>query len=83
VTHNLQGLRLDCTISSETLLERPVLEYNFVRLGSVTEGGEIVFHRSAWGHADTFATLAVGMQVKFEPESSPKGRRTAKITVMP
>jgi cold shock CspA family protein len=49
----------------------------------VTQGGEIVFHRSAWSHADTFATLAVGMQVEFEPESSPKGRRTAQITVMP
>jgi enolase len=49
----------------------------------VTQGGEIVFHRSAWSHADTFATLAVAMQVEFEPESCPKGRRTAKITVMP
>jgi hypothetical protein len=41
----------------------------------VIEGGEIVFYRSEWTHADTFATLAVGMQVEVEPESSPKGHR--------
>jgi cold shock CspA family protein len=48
-----------------------------------TEGAEVFFHRSAVTPPASFATLEVGMQVAFEPESSPKGLRTAKITVTP
>jgi hypothetical protein len=29
----------------------------------------------------SFASLAVGVRVEFEPESGPKGPRTAQITV--
>jgi cold shock CspA family protein len=48
-----------------------------------TEGVEVFFHRSALTPPTSFATLEVGMRVKFEPESGPKGLRTAKITVIP
>jgi cold shock CspA family protein len=48
-----------------------------------TEGAEVFFHRSAVTPPASFATLEVGMQVEFEPESSPKGLRTVKITVTP
>jgi cold shock protein len=48
-----------------------------------TEGGEVFFHRSALTPPASFATLEVGMQVAFEPESGPKGLRTAKLTVQP
>jgi cold shock protein len=48
-----------------------------------TEGAEVFFHRSALTPPERFATLEVGMRVEFEPESGPKGLRTAKITVIP
>jgi CspA family cold shock protein len=48
-----------------------------------TEGAEVFFHRSALTPPERFATLEVGMQVEFEPETGPKGLRTAKITVTP
>jgi cold shock protein len=48
-----------------------------------TEGAEVFFHRSAVTPPASFATLEVGMRVAFEPESGPKGLRTAKITVTP
>jgi cold shock protein len=47
------------------------------------EGAEVFFHRSALTPPERFATLEVGMQVEFEPESGPKGPRTAKLTVTP
>ncbi len=47
------------------------------------EGAEVFFHRSALTPPERFATLEVGMRVEFEPESGPKGLRTAKITVTP
>ena len=48
-----------------------------------TVGAEVFFHRSALTPPAGFATLEVGMQVEFEPESGPKGLRTTKITVTP
>jgi CspA family cold shock protein len=48
-----------------------------------TEGAEVFFHRSALIPPERFATLEVGMRVEFEPESGPKGLRTAKVTVTP
>ena len=48
-----------------------------------TEGAEIFFHRSALTPPERFDTLEVGMQVEFEPESGPKGLRTAKLSVTP
>jgi len=48
-----------------------------------TEGAEVFFHRSALTPPERFATLEVGMRVEFEPESGPKGLRTAKLTVTP
>jgi cold shock protein len=48
-----------------------------------TAGAEVFFHRSALTPPERFATLEVGMRVEFEPESGPKGLRTAKITVTP
>jgi cold shock protein len=48
-----------------------------------TEGAEVFFHRSALTPPERFVTLEVGMRVEFEPESGPKGLRTAKITVTP
>jgi CspA family cold shock protein len=48
-----------------------------------TEGAEVFFHRSALTPPERFTTLEVGMQVEFEPESGPKGLRTAKLTVTP
>jgi cold shock protein len=48
-----------------------------------TEGAEVFFHRSALTPPESFVTLAVGMQVEFEPEAGPKGLRTAKLTVTP
>ena len=48
-----------------------------------TEGAEVFFHRSALTPPERFATLEVGMRVEFEPETGPKGLRTAKITVTP
>ena len=47
------------------------------------EGAEVFFHRSALTPPERFATLEVGMRVEFEPESGPKGLRTAKLTVTP
>jgi cold shock CspA family protein len=47
------------------------------------EGAEVFFHRRALTPPERFATLAVGMQVEFEPESGPKGLRTATLTVTP
>jgi cold shock protein len=54
--------------------------FGFVR---DAEGAEVFFHRSALTPPERFATLEVGMQVEFEPESGPKGLRTAKLTVTP
>jgi cold shock protein len=48
-----------------------------------SEGAEVFFHRRALIPSEGFATLAVGMEVAFEPESGPKGLRTAKLTVTP
>ena len=48
-----------------------------------SEGAEVFFHRSALTPPESFATLAVGMPVEFEPESGPKGLRTAKLTLTP
>jgi CspA family cold shock protein len=48
-----------------------------------TEGVEVFFHRSALTPPANFATLEIGMRVEFEPESGPKGLRTAKLTVTP
>jgi cold shock CspA family protein len=48
-----------------------------------TEGARVFFRRSALTPPARFATLEVGMQVEFEPESGPKGPRTATITVTP
>jgi CspA family cold shock protein len=48
-----------------------------------SEGAEVFFHRSALIPSEGFATLAVGMPVEFEPESGPKGLRTAKLTLTP
>jgi cold shock protein len=48
-----------------------------------TEGAEVFFHRRAVTPPEGFATLEVGMKVEFEPEASPKGLRTAKLTVTP
>jgi CspA family cold shock protein len=48
-----------------------------------TEGAKVFFHRSALIPPERFATLEVGMQVEFEPESGPKGLRTTTITVTP
>ncbi len=47
------------------------------------DGGNVFFHRSALTNPNIFATLEIGMGVEFEPESSPKGPRAAKITVTP
>jgi cold shock CspA family protein len=46
-----------------------------------TEGAKVFFRRSALIPPASFATLEVGMRVEFEPESGPKGPRTATITV--
>jgi cold shock CspA family protein len=48
-----------------------------------TEGAQVFFRRSALTPPASFAGLAVGMRVEFEPESGPKGPRTATITVTP
>jgi len=48
-----------------------------------TEGAKVFFGRSALTPPASFATLEVGMRVEFEPESGPKGPRTATITVTP
>jgi cold shock CspA family protein len=48
-----------------------------------TEGAKVFFRRSALIPPASFATLEVGMRVEFEPESGPKGLRTATITVTP
>jgi cold shock CspA family protein len=48
-----------------------------------TEGAKVFFRRSALILPASFATLEVGMRVEFEPESGPKGPRTATITVTP
>jgi cold shock CspA family protein len=48
-----------------------------------TEGAKVFFRRSALTPPASFASLAVGMRVEFEPESGPKGPRTATITVTP
>jgi cold shock CspA family protein len=59
---------------------RPERGFGFLR---DSEGAEVFFHRSALTPPEGFATLAVGMPVEFEPESGPKGLRTAKLTVTP
>jgi cold shock CspA family protein len=48
-----------------------------------TEGAKVFFRRSALTPPASFASLEVGMRVEFEPESGPKGPRTATITVTP
>jgi cold shock CspA family protein len=48
-----------------------------------TEGAKVFFRRSALTPPASFATLEAGMRVEFEPESGPKGPRTARITVAP
>ena len=48
-----------------------------------TEGAKVFFRRSALIPPASFATLEVGMRVEFEPESGPKGPRTAPITITP
>jgi cold shock CspA family protein len=48
-----------------------------------TEGAEVFSHCSALTPPERFATLEVGMQVEFEPESVPKGLRAAKLTITP
>jgi cold shock CspA family protein len=48
-----------------------------------SEGAEVFFRRRALTPPASFASLAVGMRVEFEPESGPKGLRTATITVTP
>ena len=48
-----------------------------------TEGVKVFFRRSALTPPASFASLEVGVRVEFEPESGPKGPRTAKITVTP
>jgi cold shock CspA family protein len=47
------------------------------------EGAEVFFRRSALTPPASFATLAVGRRGECEPESGPKGPRTATITVTP
>src|ERR671922_1191203 len=47
------------------------------------EGAKVFFRRRALTPPASFASLAVGMRVEFEPESGPKGPRAAKITVTP
>jgi cold shock CspA family protein len=47
------------------------------------QGAKVFFRRSALTPPERFATLAIGMQVEFEPASGPKGLRTAQITVTP
>jgi hypothetical protein len=44
-------------------------------------GGNFFPHRRALTLLESFATLGVRIGVEFEPESGPKGPRTAKITV--
>jgi cold shock CspA family protein len=48
-----------------------------------TEGAKVFFRRGALTPPASFASLEVGMRVEFEPESGPKGPRTATITVTP
>ena len=59
---------------------RPARGVGFIR---DSEGAEVFVHRRALTPPESFATLAVGMPVAFEPESGPKGLRTAKITLTP
>jgi cold shock protein len=59
---------------------RPERGFGFIR---DTKGAEVFFHRSAVTPPEGFSTLAVGMEVEFEPEAGPKGLRTAKLTVTP
>lgn len=47
------------------------------------EGGEIFFHHSALPSSDHFTTLAVGMVVEFDAESSARGPRATKVTRVP
>jgi cold shock CspA family protein len=54
--------------------------YGFIR---DAEGAKVFFRRNALTPPASFASLAVGMRVAFEPDSGPKGPRTAKITVIP
>jgi cold shock CspA family protein len=48
-----------------------------------TEDAETFFRRSALIPPTSFASLEVGMRVAIEPESGPKGLRTATLTVTP
>jgi cold shock CspA family protein len=48
-----------------------------------TEGAEVFFHCRALTPPERFATLEIGMQAEFEPESGPKGVRATKLTVTP
>jgi cold shock CspA family protein len=59
---------------------RPERGFGFIR---DTGGAEVFFHRSAVTPPEGFAALAVGMPVEFETEVSPKGLRTAQLTVTP
>jgi cold shock CspA family protein len=47
------------------------------------EGVKVFFRRNALTPPASFASLAVGVRVEFEPESGPKGPRTAQITITP
>jgi cold shock CspA family protein len=55
-------------------------DFGFIR---DAEGAQVFFRRSALTPPASFASLEVGMRVEFEPESGPKGPRTATITVRP
>jgi cold shock CspA family protein len=44
------------------------------------QGGEGFFHHTALLSLDQFAALAIGMEVEFEAEPSPKGPRASKVT---
>jgi cold shock CspA family protein len=48
-----------------------------------TEGAEVLFHYRALTPPERFATLEIGMQVAFEPESGREGLRATKLTVTP
>ena len=47
--------------------------FGFIR---AADGSEFFFHRSA---ADDFETLTVGMAVRFDPSTGPKGARAERV----
>jgi CspA family cold shock protein len=53
--------------------------FGFIRS---SEGNDVFFHHTSVALPDRFDTLAVGMVVEFELESSLKGPRAAKIHVV-